>query len=89
MVNVMPKQNHRVIADGLGTRNQGLAEYWQRFEDAFATEANEFTKAVLEDTPVPLHLQTGITVMKIGRGLRDALLTGELVRFSADGNRLN
>ena len=89
MVNVMPKENHVVVADKLGLRNEVPEEYWQRFEDAFATEAKEFTMAVLEDTPVPLRLETGITVMKIGRALQDALLTGELVRFSEDGNRLN
>jgi myo-inositol 2-dehydrogenase/D-chiro-inositol 1-dehydrogenase len=53
MVNVMPHRNHVVVPDKLGMRNEVPPEYWQRFEDAFALEANEFTEAVLKDKPVP------------------------------------
>ena len=88
MVNVMPRSNHVVVADKLGMRNQVPPEYWQRFEDAFAVEANEFTEAVLKDKPVPLPLENGIMVMKIGRALQDALLTGQLVRFDESGERV-
>ncbi|KNG90160.1 hypothetical protein ANOM_001409 [Aspergillus nomiae NRRL 13137] len=88
MVNVMPRSNHVVVADKLGMRNQVPPEYWQRFEDAFAVEANEFTEAVLKDKPVPLPLENGIMVMKIGRALQDALLTGQLVRFDENGERV-
>lgn len=88
MVNVMPKRNNVVLADKQGMRNEVQPEYWQRFEDAFAVEANEFTQAVLKNEPVPLPLETGITVMKVGRALQDALLTGEVVRFNEKGERL-
>jgi len=87
MVNVVPKQNNVVIADNLGMRHEVQPEYWQRFEDAFATEANEFAESVLFDKPVPLPLDTGIMVMKIGRALQDAMLTGEVVRFTEEGVR--
>ncbi|KAF7597358.1 hypothetical protein BBP40_006299 [Aspergillus hancockii] len=89
MVNVMPRRNHVVVADKLGMQNEVPLEYWQRFEDAFAVEANEFTEAVLKDKPVPLPLENGIMVMKIGRALQDALLTGELVEFNENGERVN
>jgi myo-inositol 2-dehydrogenase/D-chiro-inositol 1-dehydrogenase len=39
-------------------------------------------EAVLKDKEVPVKLETGITVMKIGQGLQHALLTGEVVRFN-------
>lgn len=87
MVNVVPQQNNVVLADKLGMRHEVQPEYWQRFEDAFATEANEFAAAILKDKPVPLPLQTGLMVMKIGRALQDAMLSGNVVRFNEQGER--
>ena len=88
MVNVVPRKNNVVLADKLGMRHEVQPEYWERFEDAFAREANEFVEAVVNDTTVPVTLETGITVMKIGRGLQQALLTGEVVRFDEKGEQV-
>lgn len=88
MVNVIPRVNNVVVADKIGMRHEVQPEYWQRFEMAFALEANEFIESVIEDTKVPLPLEGGILVMKIGRALQDSLLSGEIVRFDEKGNRL-
>lgn len=88
MVNVVPKSNNVVLADKLGMRHEVQPEYWQRFEDAFAVEANEFVESVLKDKPVPLPMEAGIKVMEIGRALQEALLSGNVVRFSENGNRV-
>ncbi|UPK97438.1 hypothetical protein LCI18_008373 [Fusarium solani-melongenae] len=87
-VNVVPKANNVVLADRLGIRHEVQPEYWQRFEDAFAVEANEFTESVLKDKPVPLPIEGGMMVMNIGRALQHALLTGEVVKFNEKGERL-
>ncbi|KAL4757932.1 Gfo/Idh/MocA family protein [Aspergillus foveolatus] len=89
MVNVIPRANNVVVADKGGMRHEVQPEYWQRFEHAFALEANEFVDAVLHDKPVPVNLETGMTVMKIGQALQHALLSGEVVRFDKSGERLN
>lgn len=89
MVNVVPRQSNVVLADKLGMRHEVQPVYWQRFQDAFALGANEFADAILNHKKVPLKLETGITVMKIGQGLQHALLTGEVVRFNGDGERLD
>ena len=89
MVNVMPKRNNVVVADKSGMRNEVQEEYWGRFEHAFALEANEFVESILNDTPVPLPLETGMTVMKIGRALQDALQSGKVVRFNEQGDRIH
>ncbi|KAJ5456748.1 hypothetical protein N7530_012022 [Penicillium desertorum] len=89
MVNVIPKQNNVVLADKLGMRHEVQPEYWQRFEDAFALEANEFVEAIVKNKTLPLRLETGITVMKIGQALQQALLTREVTRFDEKGERLN
>lgn len=87
MINVMPRANNVVLADNLGMRKEVQPEYWQRFEDASALEANEFVESIVKDTPVPLPTETGITVMKIGRALQEALTTGKVVRFDKEGNQ--
>lgn len=89
MVNVMPKANNVVLADKLGMRHEVQPEYWQRFEDAFALEANLFTEAVIKNTELPLQLETGMLVMRIARGLQQALLTGKLVQFNEQGHQIS
>ncbi|KAF4496076.1 myo-inositol 2-dehydrogenase [Fusarium agapanthi] len=84
-VNVVPKANNVALADKLGIRHEVQPEYWQRFEDAFALEANEFTEAVLNDKSVPLPIEGGMQVMNIGRALQ-ALLSGNLIKFDQEGN---
>lgn len=81
MVNVHPRSNFVQVAGQNGISNGVQPEYWERFEDAFATEANEFVDCVLDDRPVPLGLEQGLKVMKIGHALQEALLTGRVVRF--------
>ncbi|KAI3390314.1 hypothetical protein diail_10303, partial [Diaporthe ilicicola] len=61
----MPPANNVVLADKLGIRDEVQPEYWQRFEDAFALEGNEFTEAVLKDKAVPLPVEKGVKVMEI------------------------
>ena len=88
MVNVIPRANNVVVADKLGMRHGVQPEYWQRFEDAFALEANEFIESIVKDGQVPLPMETGIKVMVIARGLQHALVTGEVVRFDDKGNQI-
>ena len=72
-------------SDKRGINHEVQEEYWQRFEHAFATEAEEFINSILNDTPVPLPLQTGVKVMQIARGLQSALWSGEVTRWKENG----
>lgn len=76
------------VAGKQGITHAVPEEYWQRFEDAFATEANEFVECVLENRPVPVKLELGIKGLVIGRALQDSLLTGERIRFDEQGVRI-
>lgn len=88
MVNLLPRTNHVQVAGKQGITHAVPEEYWQRFEDAFATEANEFVVCVLENRPVPVKLELGIKGLVIGRALQDSLLTGERIRFDERGVRI-
>ena len=74
-----------MISDKRGVSHEVQEEYWQRFEHAFATEADEFINSIINDTPVPLPLSTGIKVMEIARGLQSALWSGEVSRWDEEG----
>lgn len=84
-VNLVPRANNVVLYDKRGISHQVQEEYWQRFEDAFATEANEFVDCILLDTAVPVPLNAGIKVMQIARALQDALWSGEVSRWNEKG----
>jgi myo-inositol 2-dehydrogenase/D-chiro-inositol 1-dehydrogenase len=87
-VNVVPRLNNVTMAQTGGIKHEVQPEYWERFEDAFATEANEFVACIVDDTPVPLKLELGLMSLKIGWALQEALLTGECVRFDEEGNKV-
>lgn len=89
MINVHPRSNNVILADGRGMGNEVQPEYWERFEDAFATEAIEFCEAVLEDKQVPVPLALGLKSLDIGWALQEALWSGKVVRFDEQGRRIS
>lgn len=84
-VNLVPRANNVVLCDKRGINHEVQEEYWQRFEHAFATEAQEFINSILHDSPVPLPLSLGVKVMQIARALQSALWSGEVSRFNEKG----
>ena len=84
-VNLVPRANNVVLYDKRGINHEVQEEYWQRFEDAFATEAKEFVDCILLDEPVPVPLKAGLKVMEIARALQAALLSGEVSRWNNKG----
>lgn len=88
-VNLVPRANNVVVCDKRGVTHEVQEEYWQRFEHAFATEAQEFIHSILADEPVPLPLKTGVKVMQIARGLQSALWSGEVSRWNEAGELLD
>lgn len=89
MVNLVPRLDNVTVAQKIGINHKVQPEYWERFEDAFATEANEFIVSIVDDTPVTLKLELGLMSLKIGRALQEALLTGERIRFNEKGEQLD
>ncbi|CAA9959875.1 NAD-binding Rossmann fold oxidoreductase family protein [Pyrenophora teres f. maculata] len=63
--------------------------YYERFEYAFVEEARQFTEAVLEDTEVPVDLESSMEAVKIGVALQDSLRTGKKILFDQQGNRVD
>lgn len=86
-VNTQPALNLVNIYDSAGIRREVPQHYYDRFEYAFVTEANEFTASCLENSPVPLKLEGAVQAVRIGAALQEALITGQKIFFDEQGNR--
>ncbi|ETS81491.1 hypothetical protein PFICI_06493 [Pestalotiopsis fici W106-1] len=64
------------------------AHYYDRFEMAFVTEANEFAEACLDNKPLPLQLNNAVKAVEIGAALQEALVSGKQIRFDETGRRI-
>ncbi|KAJ5907513.1 hypothetical protein N7495_000195 [Penicillium taxi] len=87
-VNTQPQLNLVNLFDGTGVRREIPQHYYERFEAAFVTEANEFTAAVLDDRALPLELGVAVQAVRIGAALQEALVTGNKIFFDENGNRV-
>ncbi|KAI9038431.1 putative NAD binding Rossmann fold oxidoreductase [Aspergillus affinis] len=86
-VNTQPALNLVNIYDSAGIRREVPQHYYDRFEYAFVTEANEFTASCLENTAIPLKLEGAVQAVRIGAALQEALITGQKIFFDEAGNR--
>ncbi|KAL4927624.1 putative NAD binding Rossmann fold oxidoreductase [Aspergillus undulatus] len=87
-VNAQPQLNLVQTFDAGGIRKEIPQHYYDRFEYAFVTEANEFTASVLDKKPVPLKLDGAVQAVRIGAALQESLITGEKIFFDESGNRV-
>jgi len=88
-VNAQPQINLVNTYDNGGVHREIPQHYYDRFEYAFVTEANEFTASCLEDKPVPLKLEGAVQAVRIGAALQESLITGQKIFFDEDGSRLD
>ncbi|KAJ5368525.1 uncharacterized protein N7496_008285 [Penicillium cataractarum] len=86
-VNTQPAMNHVNLFDGTGVRREIPQTYYDRFEYAFVTEANEFTASVLDGTPLPLDLTAAVQAVRIGAALQESMVSGKKIFFDEQGNR--
>ena len=80
-VNMQGRKNHLEIHDGQGARRDLPKHYYERFREAFLTEANEFTASCLDNTTPPVSLSSSVKAVVIGSALQKSLVTGEKIVF--------
>lgn len=83
-VNMQGRKNHVEIHDSLGARRELPQHYYERFREAFVTEAREFTACCLDSTPVPVSLQSSVKAVAIGQALQRSLISGEKLFFDEE-----
>lgn len=67
------------IRDSFGARRELPKHYYERFREAFVTEANEFTACCLDDLELPVSLDSSVRAVAIGHALQKSLVTGEKI----------
>ncbi|KAI9755036.1 MAG: hypothetical protein M4579_004439 [Chaenotheca gracillima] len=87
-VNTQPQSNLVNIYEPSGIRREIPGHYYGRFEQAFVTEANEFTTACLDDLRLPMKLTGAVQAVKIGCALQEAMISGNKIWFDETGRRV-
>lgn len=84
-VNMEGRKDHVEIHDTLGARRELPKHYYDRFRDAFITEAHEFTTCCLDNLPIPVSLESSVRAIAIAEALQRSLVTGKKIVFDEDG----
>lgn len=80
-VNMQGSKNRVEVHDQYGSRRELPRTYYERFREAFVTEANEFTACCLDNLELPVKLDTSVRAVAIGQALQHSLRTGEKAYF--------
>jgi myo-inositol 2-dehydrogenase / D-chiro-inositol 1-dehydrogenase len=88
-VGLNPRRDRVEISDGSGIRNTCVADFYERFEEAFVHEACEFVDAVREGRPPALSLRDATEATRIagGRPSRTASTNSHASCTKASSNR--
>ena len=62
-----------MIADAHGVRHECTPTFYERFEEAFLREDNEFVEAVRDDRPPPLTLRDATEATRIAIAMQQSL----------------
>lgn len=84
-VNLQGRRNLVETHDSTGARRELPQHYYERFWEAFLTEAQEFTASCLDNKPPPISLQSSVRAVTIGQALQRSLITGEKLFFKEKG----
>lgn len=87
-VNNKPQSNLVSFYHTGGITREVPPNFMGRFGAAFVTEANEFTEACLDNTPLPMKLTNAVKAVEIGAALQEALRCGKQIRFDEIGRRI-
>lgn len=88
VVNGNPQQNLVELHEANGIRKELPQTYYDRFEQAFVTESNEFTECILDGKKLPFLLSGAITAVKIGDALQKSLRTGKKLEYNELGEEI-
>ena len=86
-INMNGRKNHVEVHDSHGARRELPQHYYERFRDAFVTEANEFISCCVGNLAPPVPLESSVRAVAIGAALQQSLITGEKVQLEEDNQK--
>ncbi|MBZ6431240.1 MAG: Gfo/Idh/MocA family oxidoreductase [Acinetobacter pittii] len=87
-VNGNPQRNFVNLYHNGGITREIPHNFMGRFSPAFVQEANDFTAACLDNTPLPMKLTNAVKAVEIGSYLQEALVSGKQIHFDEIGRRI-
>ncbi|KAM5345665.1 hypothetical protein ACJ41O_011526 [Fusarium nematophilum] len=85
-INLIPRSSAIEICDRDGfVKTPAHPGWYERYEEAFVSEAVGWVDAVLDGKPVPVPLRSSLTSLKIATALQESLRTGQKIFFDRDG----
>lgn len=88
-VNMEGRKDHIEIHDSHGARRELPQHYYERFREAFVTEASEFTMSCLDDVPVPISLESSVRAIEIAEALQRSLVSRKKIFFDKKGQEVS
>ncbi|KAI9035933.1 uncharacterized protein KD926_002598 [Aspergillus affinis] len=86
-INLVPNRNRVQVSNEAGIVQDATSSWIDRYSEAFVTELEEFTGAILEGRELPLRLESAYTGLNIALSLQESLRTGKKIEFDENGNR--
>jgi myo-inositol 2-dehydrogenase/D-chiro-inositol 1-dehydrogenase len=83
------RKDHVEIHDSHGARRELPQHYYERFREAFVTEASEFTVCCLDNIPVPVSLGSSVRAIEIAEGLQRSLVSRKKIFFDEQGEEVS
>ncbi|OJJ59624.1 hypothetical protein ASPSYDRAFT_200362 [Aspergillus sydowii CBS 593.65] len=87
-INSVPHRNKVQVSNAAGIIQEITPSWIDRYREAFVTELNQFTDAILDKTELPMTLSAALTGLKIAVALQKSLETGRKIEFDEDGEEL-
>lgn len=76
-INFVPHNNRVQVFTASGITQDCTASWIDPYREAFVTELNQFTDAILDNKEVPMRLSPAYTGLKIATALQESLETGQ------------
>ncbi|CAP91273.1 hypothetical protein E8E15_002668 [Penicillium rubens] len=87
-INSVPHSNRVQVSNASGIMQDCTPSWIDRYREAFVTEVNQFTDAILDNTELPMRLSAAYTGLKIATAFQESLETGRKIEFDENGDRI-
>ncbi|KAL3458346.1 hypothetical protein BJX64DRAFT_279943 [Aspergillus heterothallicus] len=86
-IGLHPTLNKVQVSGGSGIVQEVFPSWIDQYKDAFITEMEVFTEAILDGKELPLKLGAALTGLKIAEALQESLVSGKKIEFDQQGQR--
>ncbi|KAL4794394.1 hypothetical protein BDV19DRAFT_379515 [Aspergillus venezuelensis] len=80
-INLIPTVNKVQVSGVDGIVQEDFSSWIDQYQEAFVTEMDIFTDAILEGNKLPMKLEAALTGLKIAEALQESLVSGKKIEF--------